>query len=330
MDKRLDRVHEVHWKALSAAATLEEEIEKLHWMKSHFQSEVRPRSQDCWRLEGMREGKCCQVCFASEPTPSQYVDPDMPPSETGSEDRTPSLGELPELKAEVASFLEGSSEVSDGKSKEGPLEPSVSKFTNWVRWKVGKCNTPNWWAELLTVLGEDKTRRLAQEVRASFQLPRQMHELEHKEAPFQASLVLPCLHHWRFMPLVVTIYDSQDIREIPREKAIVYTRALQHFTEQNNPPKRNEWCLLAENIMELRREIEFCLLLMKKFLGEWTSAKKKKVVPWFPPPPTSLLLPIFLVPQMSLRHSQYRSQHQRRKLQCMLGGKKYYTHPSQC
>ena len=155
--------------------------------------------------------------------------------------------------------MEGSSEASDGKSKEGPLELFVSKFANWVRWKAGKCNTPNWWAELSTVPGEDKTRRLAREVRASFQLPRQMHKLEPKVAPFQAPPVLPCLHHQRFMPPVVPIYASQDIREIPREKAIAYARALQHFAEQNNPPKRNEQCLLAESIMELRREIEFYL-----------------------------------------------------------------------
>ena len=85
----------------------------------------------------------------------------MPPSETGSEDRASDLGELPEFKVEVASFLEGSSEALDGKSKEGPLEPSVLKFANWVRWKAGKRNTPYWWAELSTVPGEDETRRLA-------------------------------------------------------------------------------------------------------------------------------------------------------------------------
>ena len=95
---------------------------------------------------------------------------------------------------EVASFLEGSTEVSDGDSKEGPLELSVLKFADWVRWKAGKCDTPNWWAELSTVPGEDETRRLAQEVRASFQLPRWMHELDPKEAPFQAPPVPPCLH----------------------------------------------------------------------------------------------------------------------------------------
>ena len=86
-----------------------------------------------------------------------------------------------------------------------------------------------------------------------------MHELEPNEAPFQAPLALPCLHCWRFMPPVVSIYASQDVREIPREKAVVYARALQHFAEQNNPSKRNERCLLVESIMELRREVEFYL-----------------------------------------------------------------------
>ena len=86
-----------------------------------------------------------------------------------------------------------------------------------------------------------------------------MHELELEKAPFQAPPVLPCLHHWRFMPPVMSIYASQDVREIPRKKAIVYTRVLQHFTKQNNQPKRNEQCLLVESIMELRREVEFYL-----------------------------------------------------------------------
>ena len=150
--------------------------------------------------------------------------------------------------------------MSDGESEEMPQEPAVLKFADWVRWKVGKCDTPSWWVELSTVPGEDDTRRLAREVRASFQLPRQMHELEPKEAPFQAPpSALPCLHHQRFMPPVVSIYASQDIREIPREKVVAYARALQHFSKQNNLPKRNEWHLLAESILELRKEVKFYL-----------------------------------------------------------------------
>ena len=161
VEQSLDRVCKVHWKALSAAAALEEEIEKLHQMKSHFWSEVRPRSRDQQRLEGIQEERCCQASFTSEPTPSQSIDPDMPPSDMESEDGASNLGEPPELKVEVASFLEGSSEVSDGNSEEGSLEPSMLKFANWVWWKAGKCDTPDWWAELLTVPREDETRRLA-------------------------------------------------------------------------------------------------------------------------------------------------------------------------
>ena len=116
-------------------------------MKGHFQSEVRPRNHDRWRPEGIRAERCHWVSFASEPTPSQSVDPDMPPSEMESEDGASNLGDLPELKAEVVPFLEGSSEVLDGESEEGPLELPVSKFADWVRWKAEKCDTPNWWAE---------------------------------------------------------------------------------------------------------------------------------------------------------------------------------------
>ena len=153
MDRSLDRVHEVHPKVLSATATLEEEIEKLHQIRGHSQLEVRPKSQDHWRSEGMQEERRCQVSLASKPTPSQSANPDMPPGEMESEDGASILGEPPELKVEVASFLEGSSEMSDGTSQEMPPEPAVSKFADWVRWKVGKCDTPSWWAELLTVPG---------------------------------------------------------------------------------------------------------------------------------------------------------------------------------
>ena len=73
MDRSLERVHEVHWKALSAAATLEEEIEKLCRMKGHFQLEVRPRSWDHWRSEGIWAERCHQVSFASEPTPADLL-----------------------------------------------------------------------------------------------------------------------------------------------------------------------------------------------------------------------------------------------------------------
>ena len=68
----------------------------------------------------------------------------MLPGKTESEDGASNLGEQPELKVEVASFLEGSSETSDCESEEMPPEPAVSKFAKWVRWKAEKCDTPEW------------------------------------------------------------------------------------------------------------------------------------------------------------------------------------------
>ena len=98
-------------------------------------------------------------------------------------------------------------------------EPSVSKPAKWVQWRAKKCDIPNWWVELST-LPEEDTGRLAQEVRASFQLPRLMHELDPREAPFHVPPAPPCLHQQRFMPPVISIFASWDIWEIPREKTV--------------------------------------------------------------------------------------------------------------
>ena len=61
------------------------------------------------------------------------------------------------------------------------------------------------------------------------------------------------------MPPAQSIYASQDIREIPWEKAVAYARALQYYAEQRYPQKRGQPCLLAESVVELREEIRFYL-----------------------------------------------------------------------
>ena len=74
-----------------------------------------------------------------------------------------------------------------------PLEPPVSRPTDWVQWRAEECDLPTWWRELTAVSGED-TERLAKEVRASFQFPQCRHELDSKEAPYHAPPAPPCLH----------------------------------------------------------------------------------------------------------------------------------------
>ena len=54
LDRSLARVCKVHQKALSTTATLEEEIEKLHWMKAHSSPKRRHRDRDSQRPEERR------------------------------------------------------------------------------------------------------------------------------------------------------------------------------------------------------------------------------------------------------------------------------------
>ena len=123
---------------------------------------MRSRSQDHqWsKGEGWKK-RCCQVSFADKQAPNQSANPEMPSGKGGSKGRDSDLGEPPELKPAVASFLWGSPEISDNEGEKTPLEPTVLDFAEWVPWKAERCNTPSWWMELSTVPGEDDTRKLA-------------------------------------------------------------------------------------------------------------------------------------------------------------------------
>ena len=193
LDRSLARVRKAHWKALLAAATLEEEIERLYQMRACSGTERRCRDRDSQESGERRKKRRCQVSLSSQPATSQSASPDMLHGRMGSEGKDSDLGEPPQLKAEVASFLEGSSKMLEDKDEEMLPEPSIYKSAEWVQWKAEKCEIPDWWAELSTV-PEENTGRLAREVRASFQLPRHMHELDPKEALFHAPLAPPSLH----------------------------------------------------------------------------------------------------------------------------------------
>ena len=106
----------------------------------------------------------------------------MPFSEEGSQDGGSDLEELPELKPMVASFLQGSPGTLDKEGKKMPPEPDVADFGWWVSWRSERCETPDWWEELLAVPGKEDIRRLAREERVSFTLPQQMQELDSREA----------------------------------------------------------------------------------------------------------------------------------------------------
>ena len=168
----LATVQEAHQKALAAVSTLEREIEGLHHTWAWPQSRARSKNRDCHRPSG--EGwkrRHCQVRFADEPSPSQSTDPQMPLGGEGSKGTGSALEEPPELKPTVASFLRGSPETLHEEGKKMPLEPDIMDFSQWVPWKAERCETPDWWEEMLAVLVKEDARKLTREVRASFVLP---------------------------------------------------------------------------------------------------------------------------------------------------------------
>ena len=57
----------------------------------------------------------------------------------------------------------------------------------------------------------------------------------------------------------MSTFACRDIQEIPREKMVAYAQALQCLAEQNNLPRRDQPCLLAESVAKLRREVGFYL-----------------------------------------------------------------------
>ena len=71
----------------------------------------------------------------------------------------------------VASFLQGSLETLDEEGEKMPPEPDIMNFGVWVPWKAERCETPDWWKELLAVSQKRDVKKLAREIRASFMLP---------------------------------------------------------------------------------------------------------------------------------------------------------------
>ena len=161
-----------------------------------------------------------------------------------------------ELELEVACFLRGSMENSEEEDEKVPPEPPVKEFHRWVPWKMETCKTSSWWRELVAVPEVEDHKRLAQEVWASFWLPRRMSELHPRKDYCQAPPVLPCLLWKKFMPPASSIYACRNIQEIPWEKMVAYAQALQHWVEKTDLPAVGKPCLLAESVRKLREELK--------------------------------------------------------------------------
>ena len=134
---------------------------------------------------------------------------------------------------------------------------------------------------------------------------------------------LPLHHHafteQKFMPPADLNFACRDISEIPREKVVAYTRALQHWAEQNNLPAGGEPCLLAKNVLELREEVKWYLSFTDEEVFQGIALPEKEEGIDCRP----------FAPQMYPRHIVHLSQPLKGESQSFWNGRKCYTHPNQ-
>ena len=190
----LAKVREIHQKALTMAAALEEEIEWLScpYVRSWSEVWAHSRSRDCHRCRSRgQKRRCCQV--QPEDCHAPYFE--YHPSKRSSESRgevaatdDPDLEEPPELGPEVTCFLRGSAESSEEENKSAPPpKPWVEELQKWMTWKAKAYETPSWWRELMMVPEVDNHQKLAWEVQASFQLLKRASKLHQVENYQQAT-----------------------------------------------------------------------------------------------------------------------------------------------
>ena len=150
VERSLATVCEAHQKALAMVATLKEEIERLSHTQNCLETRARSKSRDHWgQSRGEWKRRCHQVQFEDPPAPNCPTDQKTGSGEEGATSEGSDLEEPPELGLEVASFLRGSPETSGDEGNVTPLEPAVLEFSQWVPWKAKKCETPDWWSEML-------------------------------------------------------------------------------------------------------------------------------------------------------------------------------------
>ena len=145
------------------------------------------------------------------------------------------LGEPPELEPGVTSFL---TRLVESSEEEGsPPEPPVGELHEWVMWKAEATETPDWWRELLALLGVPNCKKLAWQIWASFSHPRRAMEMEEMKYHCHAPPAPPCVSSETISCCTPsTIFACRDIQEVWREKTIAYAHALQYWVEKSNLP----------------------------------------------------------------------------------------------
>ena len=185
--------------------------------------QAHSKSKDC---HVCRSRRCHQVKPEDCPTPYfEY----HPPKGTQSPREKWQLLRIPIWRSHQnwgqrsPAFSEGRLRIWKRKTRSHlfPKSP-VEELQEWVKWKAEAYEMPSWWRELMKVLEVEDCEKLAQEVWASFQLPKRASKLHQVENYHQAPHAPLCLLQKNFLLPPNSIFACQDIREIQCKRMVAY------------------------------------------------------------------------------------------------------------
>ena len=142
-------------------------------------------------------------------------------------------------------WAEGSGEVNSPWLPAGP-----------PKWRGCRVNTPDWWQELVGILGINDFQELTQKIRTSFEPP--WAKIKSPGCQQQLfSTTSPQLHPLEGISATSEPHIPQPgFMEGQSQKTLAYAQALQYWVEKANPPTPSQPHLLARCVQELRRVME--------------------------------------------------------------------------
>ena len=252
----LAEVREAHWRALATTVALKEKIERLSQSITSYQPNIcaPSRSWDQWRRrsQGQSRGQC-RAFSESIPAHSPAYSPPWWEEKEAEFDLGPPL----ELGPDVEQFFQGLA----GKCKEDagshfPAELPAEEYKKWVESRWWAVDTQRWWQELEMIPDVDDIQKLAQKIRASFQLPQQMSKVHNIQNCYLAPPIPNCLCQKDFLSPPDIRFPCWELWEEQWKKTVAYAQALQCWAKRANLPTLGQPSLLAESMLELHETME--------------------------------------------------------------------------
>ena len=133
------------------------------------------------------------------------------------------LGPLLKLGPDIKHFLQEQVTMQkEGNGRNLSQDPPVEDYKKWIEWRGCRVHTPDWWQELVGILGIDNFQELAWKVRASFEIPQAKTAAHSIDNDYSELPVPKCICQEEFLPLPNLMFPSWDFREGQSEKTLAY------------------------------------------------------------------------------------------------------------